>query len=98
MELEKTDSSDEKVNGEAMREIQNGAKYLSGVRPVEVEAAAPKPEARTLGELSLKGLLSNKLLSALPAEDFARLLSHLEPVSLSSGEELYRLGEATRFA
>jgi CRP-like cAMP-binding protein len=35
------------------------------------------------------GLLTNKLLTALPGEDFARLLPHLEPVSLSTGEDLY---------
>src|SRR5947209_10030644 len=40
------------------------------------------------------GLLTNKLLTALPGEDFARLLPHLEPVSLSCGEDLYGFGEA----
>jgi CRP-like cAMP-binding protein len=39
------------------------------------------------------GLLTNKLLTALPGEDFARLLPHLEPVSLGAGEAVYRLGE-----
>jgi CRP-like cAMP-binding protein len=40
------------------------------------------------------GLLTNKLLTALPGEDFERLLAHLEPVSLSSGEDLYGFGES----
>jgi CRP-like cAMP-binding protein len=42
-------------------------------------------------------LLTNKLLKGLPAEDFARLLPHLSPAPLSSGERLYGLGEGVRF-
>jgi CRP-like cAMP-binding protein len=44
------------------------------------------------------GLLTNKLLTALPGEDFARLLPHLEPVSLSCGRDLYGFGEGVRDA
>jgi CRP-like cAMP-binding protein len=44
------------------------------------------------------GLLTNKLLTALPGEDFARLLPHLEPVSLSFGEDLYGAGSAIHHA
>lgn len=40
------------------------------------------------------GLLTNKLLTALPGDDFARLLPYLEPVSLSCGEDLYEFEEA----
>ncbi|HEV7377343.1 MAG TPA: Crp/Fnr family transcriptional regulator [Pyrinomonadaceae bacterium] len=40
------------------------------------------------------GLLTNKLLTQLPGEDFARLLPYLTPVSLSCGEDLYRFGES----
>jgi CRP-like cAMP-binding protein len=46
--------------------------------------------------LPLNGLLTNKLLTALPDEDFARLLPHLEPVSLSCGEDLYQLDKSIR--
>lgn len=35
------------------------------------------------------GLLTNKLLTALPGADFARLLPQLEPVSLACGNDLY---------
>jgi len=42
------------------------------------------------------GLLTNKLLTQLPGEDFARLLPHLEPVSLSCGEDLYGFEEGIR--
>lgn len=54
-------------------------------------AAPAQPDADTLN-----GLLTNKLLSALPAEDFARLLPHLEPVSLAAGDVLYKLDEEMR--
>lgn len=43
---------------------------------------------------SLKGLLANQLLSALPGEDFERLLPALEPVTLTSREHLSDAAEA----
>lgn len=43
------------------------------------------------------GLLTNKLLGGLPGEDFARLLPHLEPVSLSHGDRLYEMGERVAY-
>ena len=46
---------------------------------------------------ALNGLLTNKLLSALPAEDFARLFPQLEPVSLAAGDTLYKLDEEMRY-
>jgi CRP-like cAMP-binding protein len=46
----------------------------------------------------LNELLTNRLLSALPAEDFSRLFPHLEPVSLASGEVLYKLDAEMRHA
>lgn len=42
-------------------------------------------------------LLVNKILTGLPAEDFARLLPHLAPATLSPGEDLYAFGEGVRF-
>ncbi|MGH9941062.1 MAG: Crp/Fnr family transcriptional regulator [Pyrinomonadaceae bacterium] len=45
---------------------------------------------------SLSRLSTNELLSALPGEDFARLLPHLEPASHFSGESLYKFGEDVR--
>jgi CRP-like cAMP-binding protein len=47
---------------------------------------------------SLNLLLANRLLSALPAEEFARLFPSLEPVSLAAGEVLYKLDEEMRYA
>ena len=52
---------------------------------------------RTEGD-ALNLLLTNRLLSALPAEDFARLFPHLEPVSLAAGQQLYKLDEEVRYA
>jgi CRP-like cAMP-binding protein len=47
---------------------------------------------------ALNELLTNKLLSALPPEDFSRLFPHLEPVSLAAGEVLYKFDAAMRHA
>src|SRR5215218_2020157 len=58
----------------------------AGLDPQRVEADA------------LNELLTNKLLSALPAEDFSRLFPHLEPVSLAAGEVLYKLDAEMRYA
>ena len=50
------------------------------------------------GQASADGLLTNKILSSLPDEDFTRLFPHLEPVSLPFGDNLYRMGDDIRFA
>lgn len=43
--------------------------------------------------LRINDLLSNKILTALPGEDFQRLVTHLEPVSLAAGQTLFAQGE-----
>jgi len=43
------------------------------------------------------GLLTNKILTGLPGADFARLLPHMEPVELTSDENLYLLGDPPEF-
>src|SRR5215203_2845777 len=45
----------------------------------------------------MKEMLTNKLLSRLHDEEFARLMPLLEPVSLSAGERLCEAGQAARF-
>ncbi|MDQ3256517.1 MAG: cyclic nucleotide-binding domain-containing protein, partial [Acidobacteriota bacterium] len=35
----------------------------------------------------------NRILAALPREDFARITAHLEPVKLSQGQLLYQTGQ-----
>lgn len=47
--------------------------------------------------IPFNGLLTNKLLTALPGEDLARLLSCLEPVSLEAGRNLYEMGKDVNF-
>ena len=44
------------------------------------------------------GLLTNKLLAALPGPDFARLLPHMEAVSLAASQTIYGFGENVNFA
>jgi CRP-like cAMP-binding protein len=60
--------------------------------------AAPGFDGRQAGGDALNLLLTNRLLSALPAEDFSRIFTHLEPVSLAIGEVLYKLDEEMRYA
>src|SRR6266480_6121518 len=48
--------------------------------------------------IPFNGLLTNRLLTSLPGSDFARLLPHLEPVSLAAGQNLYAFGECISFA
>jgi CRP-like cAMP-binding protein len=64
------------------------------------QPAFVKPNGAAAGQHEgdvLNGLLTNKVLSALPAEDFARLFPQLEPVSLAAGEVLYKLDEQMRY-
>ena len=49
--------------------------------------------AGTARTLRMNELLSNKILAALPGEDFERIVAHLEPVSLSAGQTLFAQGE-----
>jgi CRP-like cAMP-binding protein len=64
--------------------------------PFTAPGFGPEPR-RPEGALS-NLLLTNRLLSALPAEEFARLFSALEPVSLAAGTVLYKLDEVIRYA
>lgn len=47
--------------------------------------------------VAFDGLLTNRLLTGLPGEDFARLLSYMEPVALTPDENLYFLGDPPDF-
>lgn len=46
---------------------------------------------------SIKKLLNNHILSSLPDSDFERLLPNLEPISLTTGEQLYKPEEQFDF-
>jgi len=43
------------------------------------------------------GLLTNKILTALPGEDFAQILPHLEPVSLAARHKIYEFDAKVDF-
>lgn len=45
----------------------------------------------------MKELLANRILNALPSEDFARVLPCLEPVTLAEGQSLCGVGDAAQF-
>ena len=47
--------------------------------------------------LRINDLLSNKILTALPGEDFQRLVPHLEPVSFAAGQTLFEQGEEAHY-
>jgi CRP-like cAMP-binding protein len=89
-------------------DLRRASEYARGDARTAREAAAYTQQpafARTGGAAAagqhegagLNGLLTNKLLSALPSEDFARLFPHLEPVSLAAGDVLYKLDEEMRY-
>src|SRR6185312_3453678 len=59
------------------------------------EFAQQPPIARPI---PFSGLLTNKLLAALPGAHFARLLPHLEAVSLSASYNIYSYGDSPTFA
>ena len=44
--------------------------------------------------LRINELLTNKILTALPGEEFERLVPHLEPVTLAAGQTIFEQGEA----
>ncbi|MEP6922959.1 MAG: Crp/Fnr family transcriptional regulator [Pyrinomonadaceae bacterium] len=69
-----------------------------GIKGIPVNAVTEHRNEPTLAEtLKLKNLFSNQILTALPDKDFARLLPHLQLVSLSSGEELCHPGGTLRY-
>lgn len=66
-------------------------------RPAERERSGVGRARNFIKPVLFNGLLTNKLLTALPGEDFAALLPHLEPVSLSAGEVLYGPGQTASY-
>ena len=55
------------------------------------------PVDQISGHIAFTGLLTNKVLTALPGDDFARLLPFFEPIQLFSGQELRKLDEPIEF-
>ncbi len=89
----------EKSNGRHINSLQRPVSN-SSVLPLEL---ALTNEIRQNSNFScpkiipFTGLLTNRILTALPGEDFAQLLPHLEPVSLAARQELYGFEEAVDF-
>lgn len=68
-------------------------------RPASAEVRTGTGTANGVGEApSMKRMLANRLLSALPDEDFARLLPGLEPVSLNTRDNLHEPLGGMRYA
>jgi CRP-like cAMP-binding protein len=74
-----------------------GTDTILGARPASEEASRIRPAQNISKPVPFNGLLTNKLLTELAGEDFARLLPFLEPVSLACGEDLYGYGESVKF-
>lgn len=88
----------ESGNNPARRYAGDGWR-VAGTAAAARAATTPAAGYRSAGRahnfsnpLAFSGLLTNRLLTALPGEDFARLLPHLEPVTLARGSNLYELG------
>lgn len=77
--------------GKGARGGQGG--FNPDLRQFPAAAGGTLNDSRKLEGAALNRLLANRLLRALPAGEFAPLLPHLEPVSLSAGEEVYKFGE-----
>lgn len=67
--------------------VVDGLRPMGPSRPSGHRQEVHKP-------IPFNGLLTNKILTALPGPDFAHLLSCLEPVSLYAGQEIYIFGES----
>jgi CRP-like cAMP-binding protein len=73
-----------------------GADVSARFQPAMRDTSATRQEMKSVKPVPFSGLLTNKLLTTLPGEDFARMLPHLEPVSLTGGQDLYGFGEAVQ--
>jgi CRP-like cAMP-binding protein len=69
-----------------------------GARRVVSAERHTAPELKNTESTSLNALLTNKLLAAMPAEEFERLLPHLKPVALVAGEDLYEFEGGVTYA
>jgi CRP-like cAMP-binding protein len=69
----------------------------SGKRAGKAKASLSDTNRGEPHPIPFDGFLTNKLLSALPGPDFARLFPYLEPVSLLAGGEVYKSGELIDF-
>jgi CRP-like cAMP-binding protein len=90
----------ENNNGFARKDVSLGwrSRETTSIASVRVEEIRNlKRESQAIKPVPFNGLLTNKILTELPGEEFARLLPHLEPVSLTCGEDLYGFGEGISY-
>jgi CRP-like cAMP-binding protein len=86
----------ENNNDFARKDVSLGwrSREMTSIASVGVaETRNIKRESQAIKPVPFNGLLTNKILTELPGEEFARLLPHLEPVSLTCGEDVYGFGE-----
>jgi CRP-like cAMP-binding protein len=81
-----------RLTSEAMNTTEGVGRQVAGAQ------GGVGHDAAKVGKDSLNELLANKLLSRLPTEDFSRIFPHLEPVSLSVGDVLFKMDEEIHFA
>lgn len=71
---------------------------VGGAPALSTKVSEIKPVRPLDRRIAFSGALTNKLLANLPGEDFARLLPHLEAVSLASSQVIYAFGDSVNFA
>jgi CRP-like cAMP-binding protein len=76
---------------------RNAIGAASNNRQAPLATSVARREQKFIKPVPFNGLLTNKLLSALPGDAFTRLLPYLEPVSLACGENIYEPGETAQF-
>lgn len=87
---------DERKNGFMLQDV--GQRYRSAGASgtshlVSRTASGMSRPHKSIKRVPFSGVITNKLLAALPDEIFARLLPHLEPIFLSLGENLFGFNE-----
>jgi CRP-like cAMP-binding protein len=86
----------------SVNSFEGAEREAVGVLPIIPPSASRADELTINGngfsrKIPFDGLLTNKLLTALPGQDLARLLSYFESVSLEAGRNVYELGEEVNF-
>jgi CRP-like cAMP-binding protein len=76
----------------------DGVTALGARHILSTAAHTTTPRRKNVEAVSFNGLLANRLLAALPGEDFESLFPHLEPVALTAGEDLYPFDKGIHFA
>ena len=69
------------------------------LNPLSMPSIAPQPtpsKPERAGPAAPRASAGNSLLAALPRQDYQRLLSRLEPITLTFGEVLYEPGQPIR--